>query len=87
MPEDEIEQISAEEKEWREWLQHPCTKRLRTWATREFQGRQDQWAAGTFTDMGQFGTAILNAKAIGNCEILSDVKDLDFQQIGDIGGE
>lgn len=87
MPEDEIEQISAEEKEWREWLGHPCTKRLRTWAAREFQAMQDKWASGAFTDMGQFGTAILNAKAIGSCEILSDIKDLDFQQIGDIGGE
>lgn len=42
---------------------------------------QEQWASGKFTDQSQFGTAILNAKAIGNCETLDWFLDLDYEAL------
>ena len=39
--------------------------------------RQEQWSSGQFTDLSQFGTAILNAKAIGNVEMLDKIRGLD----------
>lgn len=69
------------EQEWQEWLEHPATRALhrtlRLWQE-EFK---DQWAGGAFTDLSQYGTAILNAKAIGGCEALERVLGLDFEQV------
>jgi len=42
---------------------------------------KEQWASGHFTDQSQFGTAIQNAKAIGNCEMCDEILTLDFQQL------
>jgi hypothetical protein len=35
--------------------------------------------SGCYTDVSQFGTAILNAKAIGRCEAVHDVMNLDYE--------
>ena len=49
---------------------------------------KERWAAGEFTDLSQFGTAILNAKAIGNCEAYEKVAELDFEDIiGELADE
>ena len=42
---------------------------------------KSQWAAGSFTDLSQFGTAILNAKAIGNCEAFDRMIELEYEQL------
>jgi len=48
--------------------------------------RKAQWAAGAYTDQSQFGTAILNAKAIGFCEACEDIIALEYLDIkGDEG--
>ena len=31
--------------------------------------------------MGQFGTAILNAKAIGSCEAYEKIEQLEFEEL------
>lgn len=47
---------------------------------------KDQWAAGAFSDMSQFGTAILNAKAIGICMMIEDTLGVDWQTVvGELG--
>jgi hypothetical protein len=69
------------EEEFQEWLQHPVTEALRAWARREKESFKEQWASGAFTDQGQFATAILNAKAIGNCEALERVANIEFDQL------
>ena len=74
------------EAEWQDWLDHPATKAqlrlLRKWK----EEAKEQWAAGAFTDLSQYGTAILNAKAIGGCELIENVLDLTFEQvIGELG--
>lgn len=69
------------EEQFLEWQLHPATQALkqvlRVWVAET----KDQWAAGTFTDMSQFGTAILNAKAIGHVELCERVLGLDFEQL------
>lgn len=39
-----------------------------------------QWAAGQFTDLSQYGTTILNAKAVGKCEAFTLLSELDYNQ-------
>ena len=69
------------EQEWNDWQDHPATiaqrKVLRQWISE----LKERWAAGAFTDMGQFGTAILNAKAVGTCEALDKVIGLEYEQL------
>jgi hypothetical protein len=40
---------------------------------------KERWMAGHYTDMSQYGTAILNAKAIGRCEAIHDILNLDYE--------
>lgn len=49
---------------------------------------KESWASGAWTDMSQFGTAILNAKAIGKCELIEDVVSVEYEQLlGEKHGE
>lgn len=66
---------------WDDWLQHPATKALREHFRRRQEMLKDRWASGEFTDVSQYGAAILNAKAIGQCEAIQDLIDLDFELI------
>ena len=49
---------------------------LQYWKARE----QEQWASGKFTDQQQFATAIMNAKAVGKCEVLDQLRQLDYER-------
>lgn len=69
------------ETEFQEWLLHPATQSLRLVLTGWVAEAKESWASGTFTDMSQFGTAILNAKAIGGVELCTRVLGLDFEQL------
>jgi len=75
------EQVSQEL--WDSWLLHPVTQALRKLLHRRQEELKEQWAAGQFTDMGQFGTAILNAKAIGNCEAYERVEQLELIELNE----
>lgn len=70
-----------QEQEYLEWRQHPVTKAVFRLLWLREQGLKEQWASGAFTDQSQFGTAILNAKAIGNCEACASVRELDYVQL------
>lgn len=69
------------EQEWLDWQQHPCSEALRQILRNWQDSLKSQWAAGAFTDLSQFGTAILNAKAIGNCEAFERILDLEYEQL------
>jgi|APCry1669189101_1035198.scaffolds.fasta_scaffold99286_1 hypothetical protein len=69
------------EQEWQEWKQHPCSEALQKILRNWQESLKSQWAAGTFTDQSQFGTAISNAKAIGNCEAFERVLELEYEQL------
>lgn len=75
------EASSPQENEFKEWLAHPTTRRLREW----LRGRQEQlkarWAAGEFTDLHKYGAAMLNAKAIGSCEVIDDVLNVELSDL------
>lgn len=47
---------------------------------------KEQWASGAFTDMSQFGTGILNAKAIGAVQLIDQVIGLEYDRVlGELG--
>jgi len=72
------------DQEFSEWLDHPVTKAYRSMLKKWKEELKEEWASGSFTDMSQFGTAILNAKAIGQCELLDRLHDTE---VNDINGE
>lgn len=69
------------ESEWEEWLQHPCTKRLRFWAERERLSLMERWADGNFSAAFDMEMAVKNAGATGACSVYKDLNELDYQQI------
>lgn len=78
---------SEEELLWGEWKQHPMTKKLMAWAEGERQLLQEDWANSKFLGEGQFGTAMVNAKAVAQCELLAEIAELEFETIfGDRNG-
>lgn len=80
-----MSQPALNEQEWEDWLLHPATKALNAWLFSQIEERKTAWAGGTFTDQSQYATAILNAKAIGNCEAFTLVAELNFSQLlGDL---
>lgn len=70
-----------EELAFKDWLEHPVTRAFQAFLGREQERLKNAWAGGAFTDMGQFGTAILNAKAIGQCETLEMLKTLEAEDV------
>lgn len=71
--------LRLSQEEFDAWRDHPVTHLLRELAQRRKEQLKEQWASGQFTDLSQYGTAILNAKAIGRCEEISWFADLDYE--------
>lgn len=72
---------SPQENEFKEWLLHPTTRRLHEWLRSKQASWKDQWAAGAFTDVHEYATAILNAKAIGNCQMVDSVLNIELSDL------
>src|SRR3990170_2300130 len=68
-------------EEWDGWLSLPETQALRQVAAARKKQLQERWSSGEFTDLSQFGTAILNAKAIGQCEAYQLLEELDYESV------
>ena len=66
---------------YNEWLAHPVTVRLNRYLRQQRQELMEQWAQGNFTSDRGEATLQLNANAIGQCEVLSSIIDLEFQQL------
>lgn len=77
----EAEQQSKDQHDFNEWLLHPLTKRLFAAAGRRKELLKEQWASGAFTDLSEYGTTILNAKAIGSVEILDWLVGVEVQDL------
>jgi hypothetical protein len=76
------------EQEWQDWQAHPGTRVLRHVLLSWKEQVKEQWAAGSFTDMSQFGTAILNAKAIGAVQLIDQIMGLEYDRIvGEVADE
>ena len=72
---------NLQQEEFEAWLAHPVTQAILGLARRRKEAFKEQWATGAFTDLSQYGTAILNAKAIGGCEQLDWLLELDYHQV------
>jgi len=75
-----IEAMPSEE-EWSDWLQHPCTKRLRFWAEKDRLGLMEMWAKGNFSAAFDTEMAVKNAGATGACSVYADVIELNYDLI------
>ena len=71
----------VDDRLFQEWLDHPVTKRLSKLLNVWREEAKEQWAAGAFTDQSHFATAILNAKAVGKCEMISRIQDISFNDV------
>jgi hypothetical protein len=69
------------EAEFLAWESHPVTMLFRDRLEARLNDLKTLWASGAFTDQSQFGTAILNAKAIGRCEEITEMLDLTYEDI------
>ena len=69
------------EDEWNEWLQHPCTKRLRDWAGKSRESLRDLWEGGSLSASWKAEMIVKNAGATGACSVYKDLIDPDYQQI------
>lgn len=80
------EVVKAEE--WDQWRTHPVTQALWQLYNSRRRDLMEQWAAGNFTHPELHAAAILNAKAIGGCEMLHSLLNLDAEQVnGEIGND
>ena len=66
---------------YEEWLSHPVTVRLNHFLQDQKQALMEQWSRGNFTAAAAEQTAQLSANAVGQCEVLSVLIDLEFQQL------
>ena len=69
-------------EEWDAWLVHPVTKRVQEWARLEREDFRDRWEQGLLSDdQSQFTHDLLQAKAVGSCQVLRAVQVLEYESI------
>lgn len=83
MAESEELQKSPEEVALEEWKAHPVTRKLFGFVRGQQEALKNQWASGRFTELQRYGTAMLNAKAIGQMELLERLLELDVSDLFD----
>ena len=78
-----MSQIEKESPEIRfnEWLAHPLTVRLRHLLADQLSELQEQWSNGAFTAESVEKSALLNANAVGQCEVIRLILDLEPNQL------
>lgn len=70
-----------QQAEWAEWLQHPVTKEFRALLLRRIESLKDEWMAGALISETELGTKVLNNRALGACQMLKDLHELDHEQV------
>lgn len=70
-------------QEIQSWKQHPVTDEFVSILEERRRDLQDSWSAGQFTGKSTDETAQMNAKAIGQVQMLEDI----LQSIEDMGRE
>jgi hypothetical protein len=70
-----------EREEWLEWQKHPGTKALFQVLSQWEEELKARWSRGEFTDVSQYEAAIVNAKRIGQCEIIHHLLNMDYEQV------
>ena len=67
--------------QFQDWLTHPVTLQLRRHWRLQLEELKTRWSQGNFTAAGVEATALLNANAIGQCEVLTNMIDLEQDQL------
>jgi len=67
------------EPEFKDWLDHPVTRRVKSMLEKKQIGIMKAWAAGNLTAAEGDATLQMNAKAIGQCDSIDFVLNLDFE--------
>ena len=68
-------------EQYNDWLGHPMTVRLQQFLRLQREALKEQWANGAFTAETSERTALLTANAVGQCEVLSTLLDLQPDQL------
>lgn len=69
------------EEEWASWKFDPVTVALFAYLRGRVEEMKQAWVEGRFTHQSAEGTAQLNAKAMGACDTISQILDLDFEAL------
>jgi hypothetical protein len=64
-------------EQYNDWLTHPVTLALNHYLRSQRELLKEQWANGAFTAPSVEQTALLTANAVGQCEVLNDLLDLE----------
>ena len=76
-------QVSKEQAEFLEWLEHPVTEQLRAWARRKREALKESWAQGSFSDGFDVAMAVKNAGATGACSAYKEIVEIDFETLSE----
>ncbi len=77
-----MEEMSKEE--WEAWRSNPITKAFLRFLAGLREGHKERWANGEFTHQEHFGTAIANARAIGEADMLLRIIELEYEDIKEV---
>lgn len=68
-------------EQYNSWLGHPVTVRLNQYLRQQRELLKEQWANGGFTSDTSEKTALLTANAVGQCEVLSAILEIQPDQL------
>lgn len=75
---------SPEEEQFLEWLKHPETIRFRKYLLKTRNNMKENWASGRYMAPSAEESAIRSATAIGYCNALVEVLEMDYQNIEEV---
>ena len=73
------QEVPAEE-EFLAWLEDPVTQKFRKLLSSWLDSLKDQWVAGRFLSESVEETALMNAGAAGEADVLKRLMELDYEQ-------
>ena len=76
-----MEEVSPKEEEYRDWLSHPVTQEFRELLRNWREDLKAQWEQGNFVGTSWEVTALANAEALGQVNMLKKLLELDAQQL------
>ena len=69
------------QEQYDNWLAHPVTVLLNQYLRRQRELLKEQWANAGFTADTSEKTALLTANAVGQCEVLQTILELQPDQL------
>ena len=67
-------------EQYNDWLTHPVTVALNRYLRQQRELLKEQWANAGFTAASSEQTALLTANAVGQCEVLQALIDIEPDQ-------